>query len=182
MWYQQWRCATAWLNIKRNIFETCFMVANDVLEGKTTHFTGFHTHTISGSNIPKPPIYSEIVVKRLSPEIYASQITSSHKKNSIYGRLLLWKWATYKNLFSFASYSLLLLPFTSQNVQFAKIITWWPAWTTESRHRKWQRPKLGVERFWNLQWFYYDLLLSIIISYSITYNLIFILCLKPNFL
>ena len=38
------------------------MVANDDLEGKTTHFTGFHTHTISGSNIPKPPIYSEIVV------------------------------------------------------------------------------------------------------------------------
>ena len=37
-------------------FETGFMVANDDLEGKTTHFTGFYTHTISGSNIPKPPI------------------------------------------------------------------------------------------------------------------------------
>ena len=24
-----------------NLFETCFMVANDDLEGKTTHFTGF---------------------------------------------------------------------------------------------------------------------------------------------
>ena len=32
------------------------MVANDDLEGKTTHFTGFYTHTISGPNIPKPPI------------------------------------------------------------------------------------------------------------------------------
>ena len=38
------------------LFETCFMVANDDLEGKTTHFTGFYTHTISGPNIPKPPI------------------------------------------------------------------------------------------------------------------------------
>ena len=34
------------------------MVANDDLEGKTTHFTGFYTHTISGPNIPKPPIVS----------------------------------------------------------------------------------------------------------------------------
>ena len=32
------------------------MVANDDLEGKTTHFTGFYAHTISGPNIPKPPI------------------------------------------------------------------------------------------------------------------------------
>ena len=32
------------------------MVANDDLEGKTTHFTDFYTHTISGPNIPKPPI------------------------------------------------------------------------------------------------------------------------------
>ena len=31
-------------------FETCFM------EGKTTYFTGFYTHTISGPKIPKPPI------------------------------------------------------------------------------------------------------------------------------
>ena len=26
-----------------NLFETCFMVANDDLKGKTTHFTGFYT-------------------------------------------------------------------------------------------------------------------------------------------
>ena len=30
-----------------NLFETCFMVANYDLKGKTTHFTGFSTHTIS---------------------------------------------------------------------------------------------------------------------------------------
>ena len=35
------------------------MVANDDLEGKTTHFTGFYTHTISGPNIPKPPIVNK---------------------------------------------------------------------------------------------------------------------------
>ena len=29
------------------------MVANDDLKGKTTHFTGFYTHTISGPKIPK---------------------------------------------------------------------------------------------------------------------------------
>ena len=38
------------------LFETCFMVPNDDWKGKTTHFTGFHTHTISGPKIPKPPI------------------------------------------------------------------------------------------------------------------------------
>ena len=32
------------------------MVANDDLEGKTTHFTGFYTHTIFEPKIPKPPI------------------------------------------------------------------------------------------------------------------------------
>ena len=32
------------------------MVANDDLEGKTIHFIGFYTYTISGPNIPKPPI------------------------------------------------------------------------------------------------------------------------------
>jgi hypothetical protein len=32
------------------------MVANDDLEGHTTHFTGFYTHTISGLKIPKSPI------------------------------------------------------------------------------------------------------------------------------
>ena len=39
-----------------NLFETCFMVANDDLEGKTTNFTGSYTHTISGPKIPKPTI------------------------------------------------------------------------------------------------------------------------------
>ena len=39
-----------------NLFETCFMVANDDLKGKTTHFTGFYTHTISGLKIPKQTI------------------------------------------------------------------------------------------------------------------------------
>ena len=29
------------------------MVANDDLEGKTNHFTGFYNYTISGPNIPK---------------------------------------------------------------------------------------------------------------------------------
>ena len=38
------------------LFETCFIVANDDLEGKTIHFTGFYTHTISRPKIPKPPI------------------------------------------------------------------------------------------------------------------------------
>ena len=37
-----------------NLFETCFMVNNDDLKGKTTHFTGFYTHTISGPKILKP--------------------------------------------------------------------------------------------------------------------------------
>ena len=32
------------------------MVAKDDLEGKTTHFTGFYTHTISEPKISKPPI------------------------------------------------------------------------------------------------------------------------------
>ena len=36
-----------------NLFKTCFMVANDDLKGKTTHFTGFYIHTISGPKIPK---------------------------------------------------------------------------------------------------------------------------------
>ena len=37
-----------------NIFETCFMVANDDLKGNTTHFTGFYTNSISGQKILKP--------------------------------------------------------------------------------------------------------------------------------
>ena len=32
------------------------MGANDDLEGKKTHLAGFYIHTISGQNIPKPPI------------------------------------------------------------------------------------------------------------------------------
>ena len=42
------------LLIKINLFKTCFMAANDYLKGKTTHFTGFYTHTISRPKIPKP--------------------------------------------------------------------------------------------------------------------------------
>ena len=37
-----------------NLFETCFMVANDDLKGKTTHFTDFYTNSISGPKILKP--------------------------------------------------------------------------------------------------------------------------------
>ena len=37
-----------------NLFEICFMVANDDLKSKTTHFTGFYTNSISGQNILKP--------------------------------------------------------------------------------------------------------------------------------
>jgi hypothetical protein len=37
-----------------NLFETCFMVANDDLRGKTIHFSGFYTQTISGTKILKP--------------------------------------------------------------------------------------------------------------------------------
>ena len=36
------------------------MVANDDLEGKTTHFTDFYTHTISGSKIPKLPKVEQV--------------------------------------------------------------------------------------------------------------------------
>ena len=46
------------------------MVANDDLEGKTTHFTGFYTHTISGPNIPKPPIVKSEVTLRVSGSMY----------------------------------------------------------------------------------------------------------------
>ena len=42
------------LLIKINLFKTCFMAANDYLKGKTNHFTGFYTHTISRPKIPKP--------------------------------------------------------------------------------------------------------------------------------
>ena len=37
-----------------NLFETCFMVANDDLKGKTTHFKGFYIHTISEPKLLKP--------------------------------------------------------------------------------------------------------------------------------
>ena len=40
-----------------SLFETCFMVANDDLKGKTTHFTGFtYTDSISRPKILKMPI------------------------------------------------------------------------------------------------------------------------------
>ena len=38
-------------NFLKKLFEACLMVANDYLQGKTTHFTGSYTHTISGSKI-----------------------------------------------------------------------------------------------------------------------------------
>ena len=37
-----------------NLFETFFMVADDDLKDKTTHFTGFYTHLISGPKLLKP--------------------------------------------------------------------------------------------------------------------------------
>ena len=37
-----------------NSFETCLMVVNDDLKGKTTNFTAFYTHTISGTKMLKP--------------------------------------------------------------------------------------------------------------------------------
>ena len=37
-----------------NLFETCFMDANDDLKGKTTHFTGFYANSISGQKVLKP--------------------------------------------------------------------------------------------------------------------------------
>ena len=36
-----------------NLLET-FLVANDDLKGKITHFTGFYTNSISGQKILKP--------------------------------------------------------------------------------------------------------------------------------
>ena len=36
------------------LFETCFMIANNDLKGKTTPFTGIYTHTISGPKLLKP--------------------------------------------------------------------------------------------------------------------------------
>ena len=41
-------------NGARTVFETCFMVTNDDLKSKTTHFSGFYTQTISASKILKP--------------------------------------------------------------------------------------------------------------------------------
>ena len=38
-----------------NLFETYLMVANGDLKGKTTHFTGFYTNSISRPKILKPP-------------------------------------------------------------------------------------------------------------------------------
>ena len=37
-----------------NLFKTCFMVANDDLKGKATHFTGFYTNSNSQPKILKP--------------------------------------------------------------------------------------------------------------------------------
>ena len=48
-----------------NLIETCFMVANDDLKDKTTHFTGFYTNSISGPKTLKP---THRVTQTLSPE------------------------------------------------------------------------------------------------------------------
>ena len=37
-----------------NLFQTCFMDADDDLKGKTTHYTGFYINSISGPKILKP--------------------------------------------------------------------------------------------------------------------------------
>ena len=37
-----------------NLFETCFMVANDDLKGKINHFTGFYANSMSRQKILKP--------------------------------------------------------------------------------------------------------------------------------
>ena len=49
MFYQMLKCVYI-----SNLFETCFMVANDDLKGKTTQFTGFYIHTISEPKLLKP--------------------------------------------------------------------------------------------------------------------------------
>ena len=53
------------------------MVANDDLEGKTTHFTGFYTHTISGQKIPKPPIVM-VVPNPQKENIYTFRFSGLH--------------------------------------------------------------------------------------------------------
>ena len=46
------------------------MGANDDLEGKKTHLAGFYIHTISGQNIPKPPIVlNKYLPKNLMPYV-----------------------------------------------------------------------------------------------------------------
>ena len=50
------------------------MVANDDLKGKTTHFTGFYTHTISEPKLLKP---TQGVTQRDS---IATAILNPHKK------------------------------------------------------------------------------------------------------
>jgi hypothetical protein len=37
-----------------NLFETCFMVANDDLKCKINHITDFYTNSIAGQKILKP--------------------------------------------------------------------------------------------------------------------------------
>ena len=67
-----------------NLFETCFMVANDDLKSKTTHFSGFYTQTIS-----RPKILNLPIVRRNSHshfkyiKLYIGTVVSlcSHKKS-----------------------------------------------------------------------------------------------------
>ena len=37
-----------------NLFEICFIVANDDLKGEINHFTGFYTNSIFGQKFLKP--------------------------------------------------------------------------------------------------------------------------------
>ena len=53
-WAGQATNITHLLNYTSNLFETCFMVASDDLKGKTNHFTGFYTNSISRQKILNP--------------------------------------------------------------------------------------------------------------------------------
>ena len=58
-----------------NLFETYLMVGNDDLKGKTTHFTGFYTYTISGPKSPKTA--------------HARTYLQLHYSNGVFGNLSL---------------------------------------------------------------------------------------------
>ena len=94
-----------------------------------------------------------MVVNRLSLEIYASQITIISQEE-----LNLWTSPIVKMSHLWEPFQFCLLQSPVAPLYFSKCAICknhhLMAWTTESRHRKWQRPKLGIERFWNLQWFF----------------------------